>query len=137
MLSDKDQIKQALEDKFMNPTLLEYDVKNQIVLIKNNDEYCVFKYIENSDQGMFFQDGRYLNNIRDAIDAYEVKTLKKSNDFVSILSIQKNPGELLIISVWLYNFKKSDFLITFPALISEKSNLLSISIISFLLIVLF
>ncbi len=101
MLSDKDQIKQALEDKFMNPTLLEYDVKNQIVLIKNNDEYCVFKYIENSDQGMFFQDGRYLNNIRDDIDAYEVKTLKKSNDFVSILSdeiknIEKNIESLKV-----------------------------------------
>ncbi len=38
-MSDKDQIKRALNNKFSNATLLEYDVEKQIVFIKNMDEY--------------------------------------------------------------------------------------------------
>lgn len=97
-MSDKDQIKRALNNKFSNATLLEYDVEKQIVFIKNMDEYVIYNFIKQNDE-MFFQNGNYFENIRDAVDKYESKILVKKEDPISILAkeienIEKNIASL-------------------------------------------
>lgn len=97
-MSDKDQIKSALNNKFSNPTLLEYDVEKQIVLIKNMDEYVIYNFIKQNDE-IFFQNGNYFENIREAVDRYESKVLVKKEDPISILTkeienIEKNIASL-------------------------------------------
>ncbi|WP_323585547.1 hypothetical protein [Aliarcobacter butzleri] len=82
----KNLVNKALESKFNNALLLELNVKNQVVLFKEENKYVISKYIV-SDKDILFGNIDSFEDIKMAVDCYTEKssTIIVDNDLLSLL----------------------------------------------------